>query len=173
MPAIPAGVTLLRSDDFGPATKFVAAFSAFPSDDVLLVDDDCSYQWGWYSHMMAARAQHPNAVIASSCFSTSRLGLSRDGRVVQGFGGVMVRPDMLGADVLDVTRPAVWVDDIWLSAHIAAGGLDVVECEGARAHIIAQDGDAALQDALIDGMDRGALNRMVAHELSARLGIWR
>ncbi len=173
IPEIPAGVTLLRAEDHGPATKFLTVYRDFPEHDVLLVDDDCGYGPGWLAAFKAVRAAHPNAVIAASCFDVSRLGLPGRGQIVQGFAGIMLRPRWLDPGVCAVERPAEWVDDLWLSAFIAAAGLDIVECQAARAHVAPSDAPAGLQDAEVDGAKRAKLNRDVAHRLSNELGIWR
>lgn len=170
LPALPAGVTLLRGPDHGPATKFAAARRAFRDADLLLTDDDCDYGPGWIDAFRAARGRHPDSAIAASVFDTARLGLAPGHLIAQGFGGVLLRAEWLPAD--PPAPPARWVDDIWLSAQLAHRTIVIRPCPEARAKVTAQASPDALQDALIDGQTRAALNREVAHDFARRLGVW-
>ncbi|MDF0601536.1 hypothetical protein P1J78_12395 [Psychromarinibacter sp. C21-152] len=172
LPALPAGVTLYRADDAGPATKFLTAFQMYPDRDVLLLDDDCTYGPGLLPAFRAARALHPEAAISASVFDSARLGLPSGYSIVQGFAGLMLRPDRLSPSVLTPDAPAQWVDDIWLSAHLALAGIEIVHYAEMRAHTQAHAAPDALQDARLHGMTRAELNRTVAADLRARFGIW-
>ena len=172
LPELPPGVELLRGADHGPATKFLAVFERYPDRDVLIADDDCSYAPGWLDAFRAARAAHTDAVVAASTYDSARLGLPPGHPIVQGFAGVLLRAAALGP-VRTPDDAAIWVDDIWLSAQIARARRPVVACPGAFAGVTAHAAPAALQDAIIDGMNRAQCNRSVAASLQARLGIWR
>ena len=172
VPPLPAGVTLLRGPDLGPACKFHRVFAAYPGQDVLLADDDCIYGPGWLAAFQAARDQHPNSVIAASTFCTSRLGLAAEYKVFQGFAGVLLRPEWLGVEALDIDPVAQWVDDIWLSAHAARAGVSIVDCSAARELVLPNDAPMALQTAVVDGKSRAVLNSEVAQRLSAQFQIW-
>ncbi|KMW60096.1 hypothetical protein AIOL_000248 [Candidatus Rhodobacter oscarellae] len=170
LPDLPVGVELFRGPDHGPATKCVEVFQCFPRNDVLICDDDCDYGPGWLEAFRLARAAHPNAVIAASTFGTERLGLAQGDAVVQGFAGVLLRPEWL--DISPPDAQAQWVDDIWLSAVIAAAGLEVVPVAQARACVTPLAQAAALQSAQIQGQSRADLNRSVALRLASSYGVW-
>ncbi|MCP3970734.1 MAG: hypothetical protein GY717_10570 [Rhodobacteraceae bacterium] len=172
LPALPAGVNILRAGDLGPATKLQAVFQRFARDDIVIVDDDCDYGPGWLDAFRAARRAHPQSVIAASSFDSSRLGLPEGHPIIQGFAGVMLRPEWLGVPLSEPGEPVMWVDDIWLSALIARRRLDVVDCPSARAAVSAGSAPDPLQKARICGLSRGALNRIVAVELQNRFGVW-
>lgn len=173
LPTLPSGIEILRSDDHGPATKFLTAFQKYRWDDVLIADDDCDYGPGWLDAFRAARRNHPDPAIAASTFDTSRLGLPSGHKIAQGFAGIMVRPNHLPQSVLSPPNPAIWVDDIWLSAQLAKANIKIIECPDALAQVSAPPAPGALQDAVIDAQTRAGLNRSVAHELKHSLGIWR
>lgn len=170
LPPLPDGVTLLRGADCGPATKFIQAARALPQAELLICDDDCDYAPGWLAAFRAARARHPEAVIAASTFGTERLGLAPGGVIVQGFAGVLLRPSWLGGAAPE--GPALWVDDVWLSARIAAAGRAVHPCGKARAKVRPRDAAAPLQTAKISGRTRAELNRDAARALAKALAIW-
>ncbi|MDJ0827497.1 MAG: glycosyltransferase family A protein [Rhodobacter sp.] len=67
LPAVPDGVTVRRVDnDWGPATKVLAAAQAYRGQDVdiLFCDDDRLYPPDWAQKFLDAKARHPGAVIA-------------------------------------------------------------------------------------------------------------
>jgi len=173
LPALPAGVEVLRAPDRGPATKFLGVLARHPDMDILLADDDCLYGPGWLAAFCAARATDPGAVVAASTFDSGRVGVAPGHLIVQGFAGIMFRPDRLRPDVVHPDPVAQWVDDIWLSAHIAAAGLRILPCAEARAHVTPMPAPDPLQGAQVGGMDRAALNREAAVRLRNDLGIWR
>lgn len=170
LPRLPDGVTLLRSEDFGPATKIRAVAKADTDADILIADDDCIYGPGWLEAFRAARAMHPKAAIAASTFDTTRLGLAPGGTIVQGFAGVLLKPNWLlplGSDDL-----ACWVDDIWLSASLAAHKVPIVTSAEARKAVLPLKAPYALQNAEIEGSTRAHLNRQVARAYSDMYGLW-
>lgn len=171
LPPLPSGVTVLRGDDHGPASKFTAAIRTIPGDDLLILDDDCTYHSGWLDAFRAARAAEPGTAIAASHFDSARLGLPSGHMIVQSFAGLLIPTGTLPQHPPDT--PDCWVDDIWLSAHLAAAHVPITICPTARACVTAQPAPAALQDTMIDGRSRADLNRAVAHRLRASLGIWR
>ncbi len=173
LPDLPDGVTLLRGADHGPASKFTTVFAAHPDADVLIADDDCDYGPGWLAAFAAARTAHPKAAIAASCFDSARLGLPAGHVLVQGFAGVMFRPDWLGPDLPCPAPPDCWVDDIWLSAQLARAGVAIRPCQAARTQVSAGPAPASLQNAQIGGKGRAELNRLVAQRLKTDLGVWR
>jgi len=172
IPALPSGVDILRAADCGPATKFLAVFRRYAHADVLIADDDCDYGSGWLAGFEIARRRNSAAAIAASCFDTERLGLPGGHRIVQGFAGVLLRPDILDPAVLVPGDPAFWVDDIWLSAHLAHAGVEIIDCAAARAAVTPVTAPDQMQKTKTGGRTRADLNRLVAHDLHKRLGIW-
>lgn len=93
--------------------------------------------------------------------------------LLSGWGGVLVRPDMF-APALAQGPGAHWaVDDIWLSALLAATDtpiwVDSAILPPTRRPV---GGVAALTLAVVDGLDRDASDAAAIADLSARFGIW-
>ena len=129
LPDVPPGVTLCQSPrDHGPATKCIPALAELgPKDELLICDDDAIYGPGWAAGFLAERARHRDAAIAASSYPVTRIdpALRRDaGTIVQGFAGVLLRADMLASHTIAARDRAV--DDIWLSAQLAARGTEIV-----------------------------------------------
>lgn len=170
LPETPPGVIVLRGVDHGPATKFTEARRAFSQDDLLIADDDCVYQPGWLNAFRSAAQDNPNAAIAAYPFESERLNLPVGHKIVQGFAGVLVPAGSLP----DAPPPndACWVDDIWISAQLAARGIPIVPCPQARALVTPLFAAAPLQSVTHAGQSRSALNHAVAKRLAKTLGIW-
>ncbi len=67
LPEVPAGVEIRRIDqDWGPATKVLAAAREFRGQDVdiLFCDDDRWYPPGWAQRFVDLKARHPGCVTA-------------------------------------------------------------------------------------------------------------
>lgn len=93
--------------------------------------------------------------------------------LVEGWGGVLVRPEMF-APALAEGPGACWpVDDIWLSGLLEAGGTPIwVEAAILPPGRRNAGGIAALTPLKVDGQDRAALEAACIARLSARFGIW-
>jgi len=68
LPKVPDGVEIRRaSKDYGPATKVFCAVQEFADQDcdILFCDDDRIYGRTWAQTMLEARAEHPDACIAT------------------------------------------------------------------------------------------------------------
>lgn len=183
------GVEILRPEtDPGPAGKALVAARALTDTaaELLYCDDDWSYGPGWIAGFAGERARlGPGPVIAGAGFHADRLGLACGpatpravGRapghvdIAQGFGGVMHDARHLAR--IPMPHGAPWaVDDIWLSAHLAAAGHTIWQGAGLRAMCTPRDDPGNLQDSVIGGLDRAAANRAAAHALSETLGVWR
>ena len=174
VPDLP-GAELLRPDaDLGPVAKVIHAAQALRGQavDLLYCDDDWAYAPGWVDAFRKARAAHPQAVLAGSSFGAERLHLTGP-PIVQGFAGVMIRPDWLD-DAAMAPPPEAWaVDDIWLSGALARAGRRVVEVPQARALASPLADPGGLQGATVDGKTRAEANRACALGLADRFGIWR
>ncbi|MEM8632378.1 MAG: hypothetical protein AAGF74_14170 [Pseudomonadota bacterium] len=163
--------------DAGPATKLLPALRQRVAGPILYCDDDAIYGPGWASGFLAARQAHPGAAIAASSFCVSPLGLTPRAapgpRVAQGFAGVLVNADMFGPLPEAPCDACHSVDDIWLSAHLAAARVDIVEAPNLRALVDPFGADvAALQDAGVPGVSRKTANLDCAQKLRWQLGVW-
>jgi hypothetical protein len=146
------------------------------ADDRLIVcDDDMIYAPGWLAGLAAASDAGPDAAVAVSSYPLARLALApRPGpghRVVQGFAGVLIRPGMVQAR--DIAPRDRRVDDIWLSAQLAASSTRVVTVPELRGLVRPHGaGIAALQDDRADGLTRAEANLRSATALRTELSIW-
>ncbi|WP_371037445.1 hypothetical protein [Rhodosalinus sp. FB01] len=179
LPPLPDGVEVVWSDeDFGPATKALAAARALEGQGARLVycDDDWIYGPGW----LAALAEGPEeAVLAGAGFSVTALRRRADRPaagetdIAQGFAGVAIRPEMLHGDAFDIPDAAWPVDDIWLSGHYARAGLAVRSRPAARAACAPRDlPGPELQDSHVNGLSRAQANDACARLIHRRYGIW-
>lgn len=159
LPETPEGVTVLRCADLGPATKILPARAAFPEAELIACDDDCVYGPGWLDALCAEPG-----VRAGSVFEVARLK-RRGGVVAQGFAGLRVPPDV--ALPPDVPAPVRWVDDLWLSAWIAAQGRSILPVPEARARVTPFTAPAGLQED-----DRAGRNAAAAAFIHDRLRLW-
>ncbi|MGD8281587.1 MAG: hypothetical protein PVF69_10560 [Gemmatimonadota bacterium] len=138
---------VIDCEDRGPATKLIPALAELPADQrLLVVDDDRVYPPDMLEVLQARTDASPDVAwglsgwsvpddlidrpttlisnvfqIAPTPFKCSRLGEPRRCDVLQGFSGFVVRPrffDLEKVTDYDCAPPqAVWVDDVWLSAH--------------------------------------------------------
>jgi hypothetical protein len=71
LPRVPEGVEIRRSEDWGPATKVLAAAKDFAGEPVEIVfcDDDRLYSKRLVSGFLRTRAKRPDAVIANLGFN--------------------------------------------------------------------------------------------------------
>ncbi len=179
-PAVPAGVEIHRANrDLGPATKVLPLARALRGQDIDLIycDDDCLYRPGWAQALLAARPNKGTAVAASG-FGIERLrrrpsALPGDADIAQGFGGVLVRPEMFDAAAQEIPDALQAVDDIWLSGHLARRGIPIRLSPAARRLCRPRAGaPAALQKAMPGGRSRAQLNAECAAHFHQRYGIW-
>lgn len=160
LPALPAGVTLLRGMDHGPASKVLAAQARFPDAELVYCDDDCLYADGW---LAALRDGPAGTVAAGSCFPVARLKRAGD-LVAQGFAGVRLPPGLTMAPPPEGCRAA---DDLWFSGQIAAAGIEIVHRAKARALVRPLDAPQGLQEE-----DRPEAYRVALDTITTRLGVW-
>lgn len=160
-PPLPEGVALeWVAKDLGPATKILPAIlsaRAPRAARILYCDDDWIYGPGWAATLIAAADADPGCAVAASCFDAARIG-APGWRVAQGFAGVLVTPAMLDG-IAPPDGDLRLVDDVWLSAHLAARGTRLIEVPAARALVSPAGNEAAR---LQDRTDRARLNRAAA-----------
>jgi len=140
-------ITIVRVDDYGPATKLIPSLrDAAPDQRLLVVDDDRIYQPYLIEQLMRGADGHPGAAVASSGWDApadltdrpTTLMATLRGRapaplkctrvrgvravdIVQGLGGFLVRPSFFDltaiADYTGAPDAAFFVDDVWISGH--------------------------------------------------------
>lgn len=135
-------ITILRTEDYGPATKILGVLSNvdLPTNTIIIsVDDDADYPSNLALHL-AYRAKHnPRAAIGLSgvnidydasgvVAADSKNGLININSAnisvtaLQGFAGVAYRPrffDHLIFDIVDTPRECINSDDLYLSFYLA------------------------------------------------------
>ena len=152
-------VTIVRTDDYGPATKAIPAVLAGPPDQrLLVVDDDRVFHPRFVEQMTALSDQHPEDAVAGSGWDAppdrvdhatalvdtllgrapaplkcTRVRGCRDVDIMQGLSGYVVRPRYFDAaalvDYSHAPAAAFFVDDVWISAQCRARK---IVCHGRR-----------------------------------------
>lgn len=94
--------------------------------------------------------------------------------ILEGWGGVMVRPSFFGREVFDIPDPLWMVDDIWLSGHFTARNVPIwLEAGGPRIRNSRNEvREVALRNQTADGMDRNALNLACVRHYQLKYGVW-
>ena len=137
-------VTVLPScRDWGPATKVIPALLRMadtPDAAILAVDDDNVYPRTFVETFRRFATLLPDAALSLRGYAVPTSRRWRDCRefpgtkitapartdIVQGCGGILVRPRFFDADFLDYAAApseAFFVDDIWISGHLARRGI--------------------------------------------------
>jgi hypothetical protein len=143
-------VTILRPDrDWGPATKLIPSLDALRDDPdacVLAVDDDNVYPRTFVETMLHAAAHLPDSAIGlrgwkvpatlrwserRTIFATG-LDSPEQVDVLEGCGGVLVRPRFFTPAFRHLHDAALFADDVWIGGHIAGNGV--------RAHVVPHRG---------------------------------
>ncbi len=97
--------------------------------------------------------------------------------IAEGFGGVLVRPEMFD-DAAFAIPPVLWaVDDLWLSGCLARQGIPIwvekIVAKGDPEKNATRNGEIAdLGSAVIDGHDRLQANRAAIRHFRDTHGIW-
>lgn len=139
-PRLPSGIDLLRCADSGPSTKLLPALLAEPGALVVAVDDDVIYPQTYLETLLAAHRRHPRAALGWRGWriepgvnpkhfrhvwaSAVTAPVAVD--ILLGWGGYLIPPGALDGAVHDYEGwpDAVrWVDDVWVSGHLARRGV--------------------------------------------------
>ena len=133
-------VTILHSvRDWGPATKLIPTlhyFDAAAETPVLAVDDDNVYPRMFVETFQRFAREMPDAALSlrgwpvpasgqwkeSREFTGARIAAPVATDIITGCGGILVRPRFFDADFFDydhAPQEAFYVDDIWISGHLA------------------------------------------------------
>lgn len=131
-------LTILRSDDFGPATKLLGtlAHADLPANAIIVtLDDDVIYPRNIVLHLAYQAKRNPQravGVIGAIPDNAAELGISkimRNGALVsilQGYAGVAYRRHFFDASVFriqDSISECIKSDDIYLSYYLALQGV--------------------------------------------------
>lgn len=177
---------------------------------IVYCDDDRVYGDTWLERLTSLSDQHPDTAIADECgavdtveyrvsgakkdvkyrlkrvasfglytpFVPNRLG---DNLIVEGYGGVLVKPDFFHPHVIDVPKQAWPVDDVWLSANLEANGTPIKwtqRTQRQRSSSLRIDGQNISRDAhalatsSFEGMHRNELDWTAVEHCREVFGIW-
>lgn len=169
---LPAGVDILRCEDIGPATKLVPALRAEPDALVVVVDDDVIYPEGFIAALLAEHRRRPNAAIGlrgvvlrpgirfADLAHVMATGIAQTMPVDVLFGtwGYLLPAGAIAPEIGDFTDapPGVrFVDDVWISGHLARAGVPrwVV-----RSDTLPIETKTSFHDALTLGVNRSGEN---------------
>lgn len=137
---LPEGVDVLRCEDQGPATKLLPALKAEPEALIVVADDDVIYPRDFLSTLLQAHRRRPEAALGlrGACLREgvrfpdlwhelcSGIDGMREVDILFGTWGFMVPAARMDAAVHDFSGHAEavrWVDDVWISGHLARLGI--------------------------------------------------
>jgi hypothetical protein len=140
-PRLPSGVDLLRCTDHGPLTKLLPVLAEEPGALIVIADDDIVYPSGLLAALHAAHLVAPTAALGLRGCRLSGDLTPKDLRhvfgtaivaptavdLLMGTWGMLLPPGALDeAELGDFTGwppQARWVDDVWISGHLARRGV--------------------------------------------------
>lgn len=139
-PPLPPGVELMPCADEGPATKLLPALAAEPEAAIIVADDDVIYPVNFVETLLEAHRADPAAALGlrgvaldddtdprmwDHVLATAiRAPVAVD--ILFGTWGYLVPPGAFDDAVFDFTGypPALrFVDDVWVSGHLARRGI--------------------------------------------------
>lgn len=184
MPAnLPAGISVLRCDDWGPATKLLPALAAEPGALIVALDDDVIYPRDYLQTLLAAHRRQPRAALGwrGWCIEpdvsprrfrhiwASAVKTPQPVDILLGWGGYLIPPGALDHAVFDYDGwpdAMRWVDDVWISGHLARRGVARLVVPG-RSYPVAcsSSRNGGLSDGinLSDTNNRAAIAAMAAY----------
>lgn len=177
---------------------------------IIYCDDDRLFHMDWAKRLTETAAQHPNCAIADECnaiadieylyanpvktlsyrakraaslgfYNPYRSNRRQNWDVVEGFGGVLVRPSFFSDTVFDVPDNVWAVDDIWLSANLVAKGTGIRwtgRKHSQRSKSLRVEGEnlGRTADALVmstfDGMNRAKADYFAVKRCRDMMGVW-
>ena len=174
LPKVPKGVKIQRcKKDLGPACKIFSTLQNIsdPNSYILYCDDDCEYLPQW-AQSFKSHPEQKNSAIAGSIFNVERLR-KKNGSILQGFGGVLVRKKYFKIQDFRIPKPYHWVDDIWISTCLEKNKIPIVENSGAK-HLIknSYQDQYGLQNTIFSKKNRAELNRIAVNYSSENFKIW-
>lgn len=174
--ALPDRVSILRCQDQGPATKLLPALKAYPNDPLIVVDDDTIYPRDFLKTLWEAHQSLPNSVLAYRGVNVTEGVPFGDLRhrfatavseptpidIVFGTWGYLVPPNALDEGVHDYAgfpEQVRWVDDVWISGHLARCGVRRLIVPAKRCPIASLSSG---QRSLTGGLNRSGENDEIA-----------
>ncbi len=129
-------VTILRTEDYGPATKILGTLKNAPLNPntiVISVDDDTCYPANLALRLAVRSKMHPDEAIGVSGavldFEKNKAGgivkIMRDNvavQVLEGFAGIAYKPKFFNASIFEISNEPSFCynsDDIYISFHLA------------------------------------------------------
>lgn len=133
-------LTILRTEDYGPATKILGTLKNAPIKDntiIIAVDDDTCYPQNMALHLATRAKQYPNQAIGVSGgeldFTDGKASgvkkIISDHKVVsilEGFAGIAYRQTFFNEQIYEVSKEPAFCynsDDLYLSFHLAQNGI--------------------------------------------------
>lgn len=92
--------------------------------------------------------------------------------IMEGCGGVLVKPGFFPKQVFDVPEKVWTVDDIWLSGMVALNNVRILGHNGFLPNEIAGAETDALSNSTIEGLNRQQANLECAQYMQREFGIW-
>lgn len=131
-------ITILRSDDYGPATKLLGTLknTNLPANAIIItLDDDVYYPDNLVLQLAYKAKQHPEravGLIGANLDSDAELGITKIKKndaivnILQGYAGVAYRRHFFDNSVFEIDQaPTACInsDDIYLSYYLARHGV--------------------------------------------------
>ena len=137
---LPPGIDILPCTDEGPATKLLPTLKAEPQARIVVVDDDVIYPRDFIERLLAAHRAHPGVALglrgvkvqpgvpfpALDHVLCSAIAAPVAVDILFGTWGYLLPPGALDGSVQDFTGQPEglrWVDDVWISGHLARRGV--------------------------------------------------
>lgn len=92
--------------------------------------------------------------------------------IMEGCGGVLVKPRFFSDQVFDIPEKVWTVDDIWLSGMVAKNNVKILGHNGYLPNEIAGAEVDALCNSTIEGLNRQQANLECVRYLQSELGVW-
>ncbi|MCB1474491.1 MAG: glycosyltransferase family 2 protein [Rhodobiaceae bacterium] len=137
---LPDGVDILRCEDTGPSSKLLPALRAEPKAHIIVADDDVIYPRDFISTLLRRHRAAPEAAIGLRgwCIEPeveprhyehvwgTALKTPKQVDILLGTWGYLIPPASLDDAVHDYSGypdAMRWVDDVWVSGHLARLGI--------------------------------------------------
>lgn len=93
--------------------------------------------------------------------------------ILEGCGGVLVRPEFFDDRAVDIPERVWTVDDIWLGGMLELNGIGIwTQAKGRMPDEQQQAADDALSNRVIEGLNRDEANKACVRLMQERFGIW-
>lgn len=138
---LPPGVDVISAKDVGPITKLLPTLAIEPDAIIVVVDDDVIYPYHFLETLLDAHRAHPHSALAyrgvridpARAFVdlehvfASGISVTQKVDIIFGTWGYLLPPGALDDEVFNVAddgNPLRWVDDVWVSGHLARRGVE-------------------------------------------------